>query len=274
MANDLHSLCVLVTRPDPAGAGLCRAIEARGGRFIHFPTIAFVPPKEVTAFEQAVSQLAEQDWLIFISPQSVYASVPAIRRAWPHFPDTVRFACIGEGTAMALREAGYQALRYPSAEWSSDGLLALPDFQEMAGKRAAVIRGEGGREVLENVLSERGARVLSVIAYQRVLPAADVLPCVNLLAQHEIDVVISTSFDGVKNLKLLIGEAGWSYLKMIPLIVMSERIKVLAENLGFQAIWITPAASQDAMLDLIAHKKDELCRNRKNRIKSHHDGRE
>jgi hypothetical protein len=58
-------------------------------------------------------------------------------------------------------------------------------------------------------------------------------------------------------LKTLIGHAGWTYLKELPLMVMSERIKMLACDLGFQTIWVARNAGQTAILELL-HEKNVL----------------
>jgi len=251
---NLHNLHILVTRPQPQGEELCRLIKDHGGQATHFPTIAFAPPPDIQAFQQALTNLGEQDWLIFISPQAVYATVAYIRQQWPHFPDSVKFAAVGAGTAKALNDAGYNVAIHPETNWCSEGILELPEFRSVSDKKIAIIRGVGGREMLDNCLAERGAQLLSVIAYERILPKIDINPCLALLKQGTIDIIVCTSYEGVKNLKILFGEAGWPYIKDIPVIVMSERIKLLAHDLGFGKIWVTHHASQAAVLEMVAEK--------------------
>lgn len=235
--KDLAGINILVARPKPQADALCEAILAHGGYPIHFPTLQFAPPRDETLLHSAISQLGEQDWLIFISPQAVYASIAHIRRVWPHFPDTVQWMAVGSGTANALLQAGYRAMT-PETEWNSEGLLALPAFQQVKGKKIAIIRGEGGRQLLDKTLAERGASILPVIAYERVLPTVDNSDCLERLKQHTIDVIVCSSYEGVRNLKILLGDVGWPYLAEIPLLVMSERIKMLAEDLGFRRLWV------------------------------------
>lgn len=251
------SFCLLVTRPDPGGAALCELIQRQGDVAIHFPTIIFAPPPDTAAFQRGLELLGEQDWLLFVSPQAVRASVPAIRRAWPVLPNTVRFAAVGAGTANALQEAGYQVSCVPDSEWSSEGLLDSPEFQAIENQHVAVIRGEGGREILEKILTERGAKVISLIAYQRMIPEIDISPYLPLVKDAKIDAIICTSFEGVANLKQLFA-AVFPALKVIPLIVVSERIKSLAQQAGFQTIWVADNASHEAILAIIAQKRNEL----------------
>ena len=252
-----NAISVLITRPDPAGSELCALIEAEGDHAIKFPTIDFAEPADRDAFQHAIAELGKQDWLIFVSPRAVYESVPTIRRQWPLLPETVKFAAVGAGTAKALYEAGYRAI-YPEREWSSEGLLALPEFQSIDNQHIAIVRGEDGREHLANSLIARGAQVMHVIAYQRVLPKADITSVLALVKAHKIDAIVCTSFDGVRNLKTLFA-ADWPLFSAIPLIVVSERIKMLARDLNFQTIWVARNASHAAILELLAQKRNEIC---------------
>lgn len=242
---------ILVTRPEPQAAELCHLIRERGDQATPFPTIAFAPPPDQHAFLAGIQTLNKQDWLIFISPQSVRASIAYI----PALPSTVKIAAVGAGTAKALNAAGYTHILHPVAEWHSEGLLDLPALQSVANKKIAIIRGSGGRELIDKQLAERGAQITTIIAYERVLPVIDAQPCLNLLRQREIDSIVCTSFDGVRNLKILLGETAWPQLQTIPIIVMSDRVKMLARDLGFQTIWVTQNASQAAILDLLAEKR-------------------
>lgn len=254
----LRNLTILVTRPEPQCTELCREINTMGGRAIAFPTIAFAPPPDIQAFQAAIQQLGNQTWIIFISPQAVVASVPAIRQTWSTLPPTVQFAAIGAGTAKSLIAAGYQSAIQPDTEWSSEGLLAMPDFQQVQGMSIAVVRGVGGREMIDRELRLRGAQVLPVIAYQRIVPDIDLTPCLNALQAKQIDMIVCTSFESVNNLKNMLGDAAWPLLEKIPLIVMSERVKLLAEALGFRTIWVTRGASQAAIVELIAERGNVL----------------
>jgi uroporphyrinogen-III synthase len=252
------SICIMVTRPDPGGAELCEKIQSQGNIALHFPTIVFAPPKDEEEFMEGIAELGRQDWLLFVSPQAVRASVTAIRQAWPVLPRSVRFAAVGAGTAKALNEAGYNVACMPDSEWSSEGLLDSDEFQNIEEERVAVIRGEGGRELLEQILRERGAEVISVISYQRTKPNVDVAPYTALLNDGKIDMIVCTSFEGVANLKALFGKAAWEELRQVPLIVVSERIQDLALEEGFQTIWVADNASHEAILEIIAEKRNEL----------------
>lgn len=245
--QSLAGLRVMVTRPEPAGSELCAYLQTEGAETVYFPTIAFAPPPNPDLLARQITLLGDQRWIIFISPQAVHASVALIRRAWPHLPPQTQIAAVGAGTANALKAAGYVAI-HPVDHWSSEGLLALPAFQRLENTTCAIVRGEGGRDLLEQTLVARGATVLSLIAYQRVLPDIDTQPFASLLEQQKIDAIICTSYESVRNLKELMGDQHWPALKKRLLIVVSERIKLLAQDLGFQTICVASNASHAAMV--------------------------
>lgn len=253
MNKTLQGLNVLVTRPGEPGNHLCQMIAQNGGHAEHFPTIAFAPPPDKAAFEQGIAELGEQDWLIFVSPYAVRVSVPAIRKAWPVFPPQTQFAGVGAITAAALREAGYNAI-YPHSDWSSEALIAMPELQNLVDKKIAIIRGEGGRDVLEQELAARGAHILSVIAYKRTLPLRSSVEnqALDRLDNEEIDAIVCASFESIQNLKIILGDSGWPRIKNVPLVVVSERIKTLAQALGFQTIWVANNASHQAIIDILS----------------------
>jgi len=263
MRNDLSAMTIVVARPAEAGVALCAEITARFGRALHVPAIAFAPPDDLEAFRAAIEIMDQQDWLIFNSAQAVTATVPALRARWPYLPERVQFAAVGTNTDAALLAAGYRTRLVPDQEWSSEGLLAAPEWQSVSGQNMMVVRGQGGRELLEKVLLERGATVTSCLAYQRVLPEIDTSVCQMLIQRGLCSAVVAGSFETVANFKKMIGEESWQALLPIPLIVMSERIKNLAAEAGFQTIWVTKNASQQAVLDLISEKKEVLCQRTK-----------
>jgi len=257
MRKTQAKLQVLITRPEPYGAELCGRVNLNGDVAIAFPTIVFAPPSNASQFEQALAQLGEQDWLIFISPQAASACISSLRRAWPYLPNSVKFAAVGAKTAQTLKSAGYMVTAYPDIKGGSDALLDMPVWEEVVNKKIAIISGGEGRQLLDQSFTARGAHITHVIAYQRQIPRIDVSPYVELIEKKQIDVIVCTSFEGVQNLKTLLSVC-WLQLNAIPLIVVSERIKKLAHDLGFQTIWVAAGASHEAIIKILTQVRDEL----------------
>jgi uroporphyrinogen-III synthase len=250
--NELRGMHVLVTRPHPAGRQLCALIERHGGAALIFPTIAF---ESVPA---SISTLSSPDWFIFSSPQAVVEGVPVIQRAGLDCSH-ISFAAVGEGTANRLAAALPVHPIYPETTWDSEGLLALPALQDVQNKQIVLVRGEGGRDLLETTLLARGAKVSSLIVYRRVMPKVDVGPVAQLFQSHAIQVVVVTSGDGLRYFKQLLEPVAWEAVRAVPLIVVNDRGKKLAEDLGFRRIWIAGKASSASILSCLIQQKDMLC---------------
>lgn len=253
---NLNKMRILVTRPEPQCSELAELIHTLNGTAIKLPAIAFAPPADWKGYQNAVAKLDECNWIIFTSPQAVYSSAADIKAQWPHFSPFVKIAAMGDGTSKALTEAGLPVDALPANQWSSEGLLDLPAFQHLENKQVALVTGEGGRELLEAALKERGAHLIKVISYQRQLPSFDMQPYVDLLQRREIDIAVCTSYEGIRNLKILFGQANWPLLQKLPMIVVSERIKTLAAELGFQTIWLASNASHKVILESLAERRN------------------
>jgi uroporphyrinogen-III synthase len=251
----LQQITVMVTRPKPSGEILCDMIQQAGGTSIFFPMIEIVPLTHSPIFYKAITELDALDWLIFISPQAVYQTAVLIKTQWPCFPPNVKVAALGGGTAFALQEAGIPLHLYPKTHWNSEGLLALPDFQEIKGKKIALVHGVGGRDVLAHTLTSRGAKLIHLIAYQRSKPSGEAASYLSLLQDKKIDIIICTSNDILQNLNTLLGQQARD-IYTIPLIVISGRMVLLAKKIGFQTILLAENANNDVIMTAL---KDYIC---------------
>jgi len=239
----LSGLGVLVTRPAAQAERLCALIEAAGGRAIRFPTVEIRPASES---EWLRWRLAEPwDLLVFVSRNAVEHAQPLFPGA--QLPPEPRLAAVGRATAEALTAAGRPADLVPRGRFDSEALLALPELSDVRGRRVLILRGDGGRALLGETLAARGAEVVYAEVYRRVLPR---LPVAGLLERwrEEIAVATATSDEVLQNLLKLIGAAGQARLLATPLVVVSERTKVLAQDLGFARVGVAERADDEAIL--------------------------
>lgn len=250
--NDLAGLNILITRSEPHATILAEMIHAEGGCTVIFPTVAFAPPEHPAFVVEQIKQLAQQDWLVFISPQAVAASMPFIN------PEKlkIKIAAVGKGTAQLLNKYGFRDVFFPQTNFSVAALLASALFQSIQSQKIAIIRGEGTHAELAKNLETRGAVVMEIIMYQRVLPNISenqIQHLLQLLQDKKINVSICTSYTGVAHLKKLVGVNAWPNLQNVPMVVMSERIKQLADELGFKTIWVAREASNKGLVEAIQH---------------------
>jgi len=153
MTLPLAGRTVLVTRPARQAAALVQAIRAAGGTAFEFPAldVAAVPLDELSV---PLARLAEADIAIFISPNAAQFGMDAIRTGGT-LPDAIGVFAVGPGTARALQAQGVGGIITPDGH-DSEALLALPQLQDVAGKRVVIVRGVGGRVLLAETLRKRG----------------------------------------------------------------------------------------------------------------------
>ena len=237
MSLPLSGLGVLITRPLGQAAGLRARLEAQGARAVLFPTLEIQPPADPTGLARQLARLAQYDFAVFISPTAVEQAFARIA-AWP---EGVRVACVGQGTAAALREAGITAVLVPDDGADSEHLLALPELADMRGRGVLILRGEGGRELLATALTERGARVDYAECYRRGLPSADPAALIEDWRHGGIQAVTVLSTQGLDNLFILLGAEHGGLIRATPLFAPHPRIAEHARALGIHHAITTPA---------------------------------
>ncbi|HEU0219549.1 MAG TPA: uroporphyrinogen-III synthase [Gallionella sp.] len=243
----LAGLKIAVTRPREQAAPLARCIEQAGGIPLLFPLLDIAPPQDSQTLHEQVSRLAQFDLAIFISPNAVQYGMAAIRSAGV-LPPALKIAAVGQGSAKALRELGITGVIVPVERFDSEGLLALPELQNVAGWRVLIFRGDGGRELLGDTLRARGATVEYVACYRRSKPQQDIAA----LLEAAPDVLTVTSSEALDHLWQMLGDARRDRVCGLPLFVPHTRIAELAQRQGWRQVLLTGAGDDGLLSALIA----------------------
>lgn len=224
---------IVVTRPLDQAQALARLVKQAGGEPILFPLLEIVPVQDYARFDAVIDNLENFDWAIFISSNAVQHGMTRLlaRRS---LPDGLRYAAVGPMTAAELGAFGVQNVQIPADRFDSESLLNLPEMQAVAGKRCVIFRGIGGRDLLANTLTERGAEVVFAECYQRTNPNPDPQPLEKLWKNDGLHALVVTSSEALRNLLDLAKNAEW--LKATPIFVNHPRIAEAASAQGLQAI--------------------------------------
>lgn len=249
MIGGLNDAGVVITRPARQAAGLARQVEALGGRALVFPAIVILPPENQTALREVQRNLARYDLAIFVSANAVEYGVDD-PTAWPRH---LLPLAPGPGTAAALAAVGIDKARVPMTTMDSEGLLALPELVDVAGRRIVIFRGDGGRELLRTALEARGATVVQIECYRRARPAAGVDGLIDAWRDKRIDAVTLTSSEGLDNLWAIFGDEGRAYLAATPAFVPHPAIANHATTLGLRSVIITPPADAGLLASLLEY---------------------
>ena len=116
-------------------------------------------------------------------------------------------------------------------------------------KSIVIFRGVGGRDLLSNTLTQRGANVIYIETYKR---EKNPLASLSLEQLSHLDALTVTSNEGLQNLFDLTDDK--SSLTELPIFVPGDRAQQLAKSLGFSHIIQASNATDDACLEsLIKH---------------------
>lgn len=236
---------ILVTRPVGQASNLIAGIAQLGGRSTHIPFLAINPLADLHDLEQIAGQLSTYQACIFISANAVQAAWPILTRQHP-WPATLTAATVGPGTAQVLRNLGVSRIVLPAAHFDSEGLLALPLFAsaQCQGQAIALIRGEGGRDLIANALRARGARVDEASTYERTLHprainAMQQLMHQSLSAQDRPSAMIVTSSESLLRLERAAPAELLRAMQQVPIIAPHARIAQAAHTLGFTQVFVS-----------------------------------
>lgn len=153
---------LLITRGLKQSERLSERLTREGNEVFCLPLIEIVPPADGgAALQSAVTRLAEYDWLILTSQNTVWAVEPLIR-TWPA---SLEIAAAGPKTAAELKKLGKVAF-YPEKNFGAEGLIEFFQQQNISGKKILYPRSSLGREELVEALQALGASVEVIEAYQ------------------------------------------------------------------------------------------------------------
>ncbi|WP_018948285.1 uroporphyrinogen-III synthase [Thioalkalivibrio sp. ALMg11] len=255
----LAGLGILVTRPAAQAEPFCTALTAEGASVIRFPVLEILAPSDPTNLREVLDRLEDFDIAVFISPNAVQRvlNLALAERTWPA---STKIAAIGNRTAQELKGFGRPADILPPRRFDSEALLAQEAMQDVAGKRVVIFRGDGGRELLGDTLKDRGAEVTFAEAYRRGRPEGDTGELMYAFSRGQIGVITITSGEGLRNLYEMVGKLGRMWLRKTPLVVGSERIAEIAQELGFKAAVETAEDPTDAAMLAAVHRLADQLR--------------
>lgn len=241
---------VVITRPRAQAGPLARAVAALGRDAVVLPLLEIGPLPDQANLRDTLARLHEYALVAFVSPNAIEAAFAHI----VDWPTAVAIAVLGEGSRAALAAHHIDARHTvfcpgPGDASDSEHLLRAIDLAQLAGRRVLIVRGESGRELMAEGFAAAGAKVDTVAAYRRVVPAltpAFARQLGELLSgQHDWIITSSEALRGlVERVRELDPVAGVAKLQHQHLVVPHARIAETAHSLGLDKV--TLAGSGDA----------------------------
>lgn len=238
----LRGLLIWVTRPRHQADAFIARIAANGGKALAHPTIVIAPPTDLDAIADTVAALDQFTDAVFVSANAAEHFARYLHAAANTVSVHLRVSAIGEKTASQLLAHGLPVhLRAPSP-FTSEALLALPEFGSLHGRRVLIVRGGSGRELLQDTFTLRGAEVTLLDVYRRVCPPIVEGEVEQALRARQIDVITLTSTEGLRNLIDMTPSDTREALLQTPILVGSRRMVETCRMLGFR---IPPIVADD-----------------------------
>ena len=249
MTAPLDGRVVVVTRPAAQAARFAAMVAADGATPLMLPTID-IEPIELDAAARAALAPDTFDWTIYTSANAVESSLRQLPR-----PALSRIAAVGRGTARALAAHGLEVAAVPTTTADSEGLLALDCFAGLRGQRVLILKGRGGRPLLREELTRRGAEAVAGDVYLRRPAVADppALQALRNACDAGTAVITATSAEVLDGLLRLAPEHANPRLRDVPLLVPGPRVAAAARKHGWRGpVVVAHSAEDEAMLAALA----------------------
>lgn len=242
---------VLLTKPAAQVARWRTAFETAGWQVSNIPLLQLEWLAETPEQRAIWQDLAQFHGVLMISPMAAQWCVRMLDTWWPQPPLGLHWLGPGPGTADVFASNGQGlVLQYPPHGHRAEDVLALTVLQQPQHQRWLIVAGEGGRSLLQDTLTERGALVTRLVVYRR-HPR-------QLTAEQRQDIESLPSESGVLQissqlaLESLTSQLSEATTQRVHLLVSSPRLQQRATELGWQCVMSAQGASLSATLDALS----------------------
>ncbi|WP_028448371.1 uroporphyrinogen-III synthase [Chitinibacter tainanensis] len=256
MTKALAGRRLWITRPAGQAAVLAQALAAAGADTLLWPLLEIVPPSDAAPLDAALRNLAQFQLAVFVSPSALDCVFERLQHLQLSWPAELPAAVVGPGSARRAQALGISTIISPAQQFDSEGLLAEPALQTLAGQAVVLFRGHGGRELLPVALAERGAQLHAISAYQRQgvrWPEAELL---TQLAAGCDGVIVSSS-EAAQHLFAIGGEATQHQLQSRQYFAPHPRIVAALQAHGAQRVELTAAGDLGITTSICQHFSHE-----------------
>lgn len=228
---------LVITRPESQADELIKQIKIANPdlNLLHLPLISILPVR----FELPDIQFEKA---IFISRNAV--------EHFFHRSSNIAhsYFAVGEPTAKLVDQFTGTTTHYPD-QMNADGLVAMDELQSVKGQNILLIKGEGGRSLIYDELSSRGANVSVLDVYRRKLP--ELSSQKNIInANSASNIWLITSVEAMINLHRILGLSAQPQ-HQTRVIVSSDRLKEAALNKGFQIVAQSAGATDRQLVQCV-----------------------
>lgn len=215
---------VLVTRPKHQQAVFLASCKEAGLETITLPCIDILPVE--CDIDKTITDKAE---LVFFTSRNAVEFAHSIRPL--PWKNTSVYA-IGRATERVLGKLGQTLVHPPVEPYTSEAFIEWYETQTPI-KSALIVKGMGGRDLIETHLKSNGVEVVVKAVYKRVMPVVSDAERHRVFIDTPPHIISITSDDVLRNLVNIAGPDYANILHSTQLVVNSERCADMAVRLGF-----------------------------------------
>ncbi|HCU64229.1 MAG TPA: uroporphyrinogen-III synthase [Rheinheimera sp.] len=236
---------VLITRPAGKADNLLAGLDELGIGYTYQPLIT---TQLMPLRARDIQHLQQAELVIFVS----VSAVTCLEQQFDLKSLTQPLLAVGATTASVLERSCGHTVTAP-LDQRSEGVLALPQLQNVAGRDIVIVRGNGGRELIKQGLLARGAKVTYVQSYKRVPLPLDGQRLSDQWRQQQIQCIVVTSNEILSLLLQSLPETARPWLAQRQWIMVSQRMAetAVASGIPMTNIFLAASANDQALLEAI-----------------------
>ena len=204
---------ILLTRSSDKSEQLAQELAAMDVKTSIQPLLTL---ESVDVSEQQLGTLDNADIVIFVSQDAV----KYLKQVRPSLPEHAVCFAVGKATAQTVIEHFEKPCQSPIVE-TSEGLLAIPELNNVETKNIVLVKGRGGRTKIAKELKSKGAILQPLSVYQRLTNKDVTHDVVKSWQQSQVTAVLLTSNASVDAFFSRIDDVTWC--AALTLYVVSER---------------------------------------------------
>ncbi|HEV2194873.1 MAG TPA: uroporphyrinogen-III synthase [Candidatus Acidoferrum sp.] len=234
---------IVITRALEQSEALLQELVSRGAIARLLPLLSFGEPEDSARLDQAIAGIAQFEWLILTSAQTVRALTERCADLCAPLTRTnshLRVACVGPVTAEAARSAN---LPVEYVAMTHNGVALANELgNKLQGAKVLLPRSDRANPDLPEALRRYGAEVTEVVAYRTLRPAS--------VGKEELEKVIDGHVDAI----LFFSPSGLQHFSEI---AGKPELKVLQDRLAIAAVGpVTAKALREAGVERIVVASD------------------
>ncbi|WP_372769677.1 uroporphyrinogen-III C-methyltransferase [Pseudoalteromonas sp.] len=236
---------ILLTRPEEKSQQLAQHLAGKAIKSTIQPLLAL---KAITVSEQQLDMLDDADIVLFVSQDAarfLYALKPELSK-------NISCLAVGKSTAEVVTELFEKQCASPIVE-TSEGLLAMPELNNVASKRIVLVKGKGGRNKLAKELKAREAIFQPLAVYQRLANPDLTTTLAEEWQNNGVDSVVLTSNTSIDSFLAIVTDKTW--LVTLNVFLVSERcVSYFQEKAQAKRIINCQGADNDSILRAILNQ--------------------